>query len=148
MLQLNPTIPLYSNGELTRLEERLHPLQRNKIYSDYADNNRILANVAPSLEILENLQYRLNMGIDYSVTDRYVQNMPYNLLKGCERGSLTTYDAQNTNSLLDNTLTYTADKEAHSVNLLEGHSFQRFYIERTNVILQVSVNNRIVPSYQ
>lgn len=148
MLQLNPTIPLYTNGELTRLEERLHPLQRNEIYSDYADNNRILANVAPSLEILENLQYRLNLGIDYSVTDRYVQNMPYNLLEGWERGSLTTYDAQNTNSLVENTLTYIVDKEAHSVNLLAGHSFQRFYIERTNVSKQGFVNNGIEPRYQ
>src|SRR5690625_5695533 len=102
MLQLNPTIPLYSNGELTRLEERLHPLQRNKIYSDYADNNRILANVAPSLEILENLQYRLNLGIDNSFTDRYVQNMPYNLEEGWKRVSLTTSDAKNTNRVVEN----------------------------------------------
>src|SRR5690625_4980991 len=55
MLQLNPTIPLYSNGELTRLEERLHPLQRNEIYSDYADNNRTQGNVAPQRDNLENL---------------------------------------------------------------------------------------------
>src|SRR5690625_7462284 len=74
--------------------------------------------------------------------------MPYNLLEGWERGSLTTYDAQNTNSLVENTLTYIVDKEAHSVNLLAGHSFQRFYIERTNVSKQGFVNNGIEPRYQ
>src|SRR5690606_7182060 len=50
MLQMNPTLPLYINGEPAQLDNRLNPLTREKIYSDDAVNHRILANLAPSFE--------------------------------------------------------------------------------------------------
>ena len=121
MIQLNPTIPAFTNGEPTALDERLNPLRRNELYSDDAENNRIIANVAPSLEIIEGLQYKLNLGLDYSVTDRYIQRSPFSLLEGLENGRLTSLNNRNTNSLVENTLTYILDRGIHSINLLAGH---------------------------
>ena len=60
MLQLNPTIPAFTDGEPTQLPDRmLNPLQRNEIFLDEAVNNRIIANIAPALEIFEGLRYKL-----------------------------------------------------------------------------------------
>ena len=65
MLQLNPTLPLYVDGEPALLDNMLNPLTRERIYSDDAVNHRILANLAPSVEIVKGLTYKLNIHIDY-----------------------------------------------------------------------------------
>lgn len=150
MLQLNPTIPAFSaTGDPTQLPDRmLNPLQRNEIFLDEAINNRIIANVAPSLEIFEGLQYKLNLGIDYSATNRDVQTTPFSLLEGLENGRLTNFNNQNTNSLVENTLTYILDKDIHSFNLLAGHSFQRFRIEQQRRDMEGFTENGIQPRYQ
>lgn len=148
MLQLNPTIPAFTNGEPTRLDEMLNPIQRNKIYLDEAVNNRIIANVAPSLEIFEGLLYKLNLGIDYSTTNRDVQMSPFSLLEGFENGTLSNFNFQNTNSLVENTLTYILDMNVHSVNLLAGHSFQRFHIEQQRTDMEGFSENGIEPRFQ
>jgi TonB-dependent starch-binding outer membrane protein SusC len=149
MLQLNPTIPAFTNGEPTQLPDRmLNPLQRNDIYLDDAVNNRIIANIAPALEIFEGLRYKLNLGIDYSATNRDVQTTPFSLLEGLENGQLSTFNNHNTNSLVENTLTYILDRDVHSVNLLAGHSFQRFRIEQQRTDMEGFTENGIQPRYQ
>lgn len=148
MIQLNPTIPAFTNGEPTALDERLNPLRRNELYSDDAENNRIIANVAPSLEIIEGLQYKLNLGLDYSVTDRYIQRSPFSLLEGLENGRLTSLNNRNTNSLVENTLTYILDRGIHSINLLAGHSFQRLRIEQSSINMEGFTDNGIEPRFQ
>lgn len=148
MLQLNPTIPALTDGSPTRLEQMLNPIRRYDIYSDKAENNRIIANVAPSFEIFEGLQYKLNLGIDYSVTDRHVQMSPFALLEGFENGTLSTIDTRNTNSLVENTLTYITNTDVHSVNVLAGHSFQRFRIEQRNTGMEGFTNNGVEPRFQ
>ena len=47
MLQLNPTIPVYSDGVPTLLDEMLNPVVRYDLYLDESLNNRIVANVMP-----------------------------------------------------------------------------------------------------
>jgi len=151
MLQLNPTIPVFTDGSLTQLtqfENRLNPVRRNEIFSDEAVNNRIIANIKPSLEIVDGLQYKLNLGIDYSVTDRDVQTSPFAQLEGFEEGNLSVFNNKNTNSLIENTLTYIMDTDVHSVNLLAGHSFQRFRIEQRRTDMEGFTNNGIEPRFQ
>lgn len=151
MLQLNPTIPPTTDGSptpLSQFENRLNPLQRYDIYLDEAVNNRIIANVAPSLEIFDGLLYKLNLGIDYSVTDRDVQTSPFPQLEGFEEGNLSVFNNKNTNSLVENTLTYIMDRDVHSVNLLAGHSFQRFRIEQRRSDMEGFTNNGIQPRFQ
>lgn len=148
MLQLNPTIPATTNGSPTSLDNRLNPIRRNGLYLDEAVNNRIIANVAPSLEILDGLQYKLQLGIDYSATNRDVQMSPFSQLEGFENGRLTTINTQNTNSLIENTLTYLFDINAHSVDFLAGHSFQRFRLEQTRTDMEGFTENGIEPRFQ
>jgi iron complex outermembrane receptor protein len=148
MLQLNPTIPVYTDGSPTQLDEMLNPVQRYDLYLDEAVNNRILANIAPTVKILDGLEYKLNLGIDYSVTDRDVQTSPYALLEGYENGTLSTYNTKNTNTLVENTLTYSLDTEVHSATLLAGHSYQHFYSESRVLSMEGFSDNGIEPRYQ
>jgi len=148
MLQLNPTIPVFTDGTPTLLDEMLNPVVRYDLYLDESLNNRFVANVAPSLEIIDGLTYRLNLGRDYSATDREVQTSPYALLEGFETGTLTVSNYKNTNTLVENTLTYLLNSSAHSVNLLAGHSYQEYLIEVSSLALEGFSDNGIEPRYQ
>ncbi|MFK7845312.1 MAG: SusC/RagA family TonB-linked outer membrane protein [Rhodothermales bacterium] len=148
MLQLNPTIPVYTDGAPTLLDEMLNPVVRNDLYLDESLNNRFVANVTPSLEIIDGLTYRLNLGRDYSATTREVQTSPYALLEDFERGSLTVFNYKNTNTLIENTLTYALDSKAHSVNLLAGHSYQEYLLEISSSEMEGFSDNGIEPRYQ
>lgn len=148
MLQLNPTIPVYTNGEPTFLDERLNPVLRNQIYSDLANQNRILANIAPSFEIIKGLTYKVNLGIDYSSTTRDQQQIPYVLLEGSEDGFLNTFTTTNSNFLVENTLTYAFDSGKHNVVALAGHSYQETDFEQKVLQLEGFANNGIEPKFQ
>ena len=148
MLQLNPTIPVLTDGVPTRLDDMLNPLLRNDIYSDFADNNRLLANIAPSIEIIEGLTYRLNLGLDYSTTDRTIQWKPYALLEGLELGSLNSIGTRNENQLVENTLTYALERGKNNFVLLAGHSYQQFFVQQQAFSLRGFADNGVEPQYQ
>ena len=152
MLALNPTIPGYTNGEPTLLPTNaLNPLKRYEIYSDKAINNRILAAISPSIEIIDGLVYKLNLGVDYSTTTRDQQYEPYTAVvneSNVSNGSLTTLIASNTNKLVENTLTYNWHKDIHNVTLLAGHSYQSFLEENRTFNYAGFASNNIEPKYQ
>lgn len=152
MLNMNPTIPAYTNGEPTLLTTNaLNPLKRYEIYSDQAVNNRILASVSPSIEILNHLVYKLNLGVDYSATTRDQQYKPFPSVineSDISNGSLATSLSSNTNKLVENTLTYNWHKSDHNVILLAGHSYQSFLEENRTFYYRGFANNNIEPKYQ
>jgi TonB-dependent starch-binding outer membrane protein SusC len=152
MLSLNPTIPAYTDGEPTLLNiNALNPLKRNELYSDLAINNRILASISPSVEIVKGLVYKLNVGVDYSTTNRDVQFKPFPEIvneANISNGSLTNTITANANELVENTLTYNWNKNVHSVVVLAGHSYQKFLDEARAVNFLGFANNNIDPRYQ
>jgi TonB-dependent starch-binding outer membrane protein SusC len=148
MLRLNPTIPALTNGEPTILEDILSPLAREKLYLDEAANNRIIVNISPSVEIYKGLVYKLNLGVDFSSTDRSVQSIPYALLAGSEFGSLNSIYSKNNNKLIENTLNYVFAVDKHNLNLLAGHSYQQFFENRSSFLMSGFANNGIEPRYQ
>lgn len=150
MLEFNPTLsPRDNNGEPMLLDEnRLNPLARNEIYSDMADNNRILANISPSLEIIKGLTYKLNFGVDYSSTSREVQWKPYASLADLAFGSLNTIQVKNENRLVENTLTYETTKGVHQINILAGHSYQKFFDQFRSTNFERFADNGIDPIFQ
>lgn len=148
MLQLNPTIPVFTNGEPTLLDERLNPIQRNRLYTDEANSNRILANISPSYEIIDGLTYKVSLGVDYSSTDRDIQREPFALLEGSEFGELSSRITTNSNTLVENTLTYTFSIDDHDVTLLAGHSYQETIFKQKRFDLEGFALNGIEPRYQ
>ena len=148
MIQLNPTIPVFTNGEPTLLDDMLNPVVRNQIYSDESENTRLLANISPSIEIIKGLTYKLNLGIDYSTTARDVQTEPYALLEGLEFGRLSTTNTRNENLLVENTLTYNLEAGKHTITLLGGHSYQKTFVFAKSFSLEGFVDNDVEPIFQ
>ncbi|WP_304232044.1 SusC/RagA family TonB-linked outer membrane protein [Jiulongibacter sediminis] len=148
MLQLNPTIPAYTNGSPSLIDDMLNPLTRQEIYKDNAVNNRIIANFSPSLKITDDLTYKLNVGLDRSSTDRIVQMLPYALLEGLDLGSLNSSLVKNDNNLIENTLTYNYQKSSHNLNFLAGHSYQKTFEHLRGFNLTGFASSGIEPIYQ
>jgi iron complex outermembrane receptor protein len=152
MLSLNPTVPAFTNGEPTLLPTNaLNPVKRYDLFSDLAINNRILAAISPSVEIVEGLTYKLNLGVDYSATTRDEQYRPFPEVvneSDVSDGSLESTISANTNQLVENTLTYNWNSDVHSFTLLGGHSYQKFLDEEREFAYRGFANNNIEPRYQ
>lgn len=149
MLDLNPTYSPETDGVPTFLpNDRINPLLRNQLYSDEAFNNRILARISPSVEIIDGLVYKLNGGVDYSNTTRYLQNRPITLSQYDQVGTLRTVTTENTNRLIENTLSYKFDLGKHAATFLGGHSYQKFF-ESTRALDQSGFDDSpIEPRYR
>lgn len=148
MLTWNPTYPAYTDGSPTTVFNNgaFNPLIRQQIYKDFTNNNRILANISPSVEIIKGLTYKLNFGVDYSTADRIIQNIPHAV--PLEIGSLELNYFSNNNTLVENTLTYKFKINRHDFNVLAGHSYQKFMIIERGWDYSVFPNNGIEPQYQ
>ncbi len=151
MLGMNPTDPVYdANGELSTIlsNDILNPLVSEKLYGDFSDNYRILANISPSYEIIEGLTYKINLGVDYSSTNRDIQRIPYPSVADLELGSVDSRTTQNSNTLVENTLTYTFSKDVHNFTFLAGHSFQQTEVSGKSNYLEGFPDNGVEPRYQ
>ncbi|MEA1784770.1 TonB-dependent receptor [Arenibacter sp. GZD96] len=152
MLSLNPTVPTFTDGEPTLLPTNaLNPIKRNELFSDLSVNNRILINIAPSFEILDGLTYRLNLGVDYSDTNRDQQFKPFPAVtneSNVSDGVLDSANSTNTNELIENTLTYNWSNDMHNVTLLAGHSYQKFEDITRIFSARGFANNNIEPKFQ
>jgi iron complex outermembrane receptor protein len=150
MLTMNPTDPAYSNGEFaTNLSNDIvNPLITERNYGDFADNYRILANVAPSYKLMKGLTYKVNLGVDYSTTNRDIQTMPRSTETLTTLGSLNSITTTNSNTLIENTLTYDWSKDEHSVTFLAGHSFQKTEVSGKSFQTEGFPDNGVEPRYQ
>lgn len=152
MISLNPTVPALTDGKPTLLKTNaLNPLQRYELYSDLAVNNRILASISPSFKLFKGLVYKLNLGVDYSATNRDIQYKPFPQVineSNISDGSLQSSILTSTNQLVENTLTYNWNNDIHKVILLAGHSYQQFNDASRTFLNRGFANNNIEPKYQ
>jgi TonB-dependent starch-binding outer membrane protein SusC len=152
MLSLNPTIPALTDGKPTLLNTNaLNPIKRNELFSDLATNNRILGSISPSLTLFKGLVYKLNLGVDYSSTVRDIQYKPFPQVTNeadISNGSLQSSVLGSTNQLVENTLTYNWNKNAHNLIVLAGHSYQKFNDVGKGFLYRGFANNNIEPKYQ
>lgn len=148
MLTWNPTYPAYTNGAPTTVFNNgaFNPLIRREIYKDFTTNNRILANISPSVEIIKGLTYKVNLGIDYSTAERVIQNIPNAI--PLEIGTLNLSNYSNNNTLLENTLTYRFKINNHDFNVMAGHSYQKLMLTSRGWYYQNFPLNGIEPQYQ
>lgn len=149
MVRSNPTFPAYTNGQPTPTlnGDQFNSLIRENLYSDFAYNNRILANISPSFEIVEGLTYKLNLGVDYSHTEREVQNLPYSKRED-EIGSIGLTYTSNSNTLIENYLTYELDEGKHNASILAGYTFQETFYKSRWWDYEDFPDNGVAPKYQ
>ncbi len=145
-LSLNPTYPAYdANGNLSVFPDVINPLKQLELYDDITNTTRIIGNISPSFEIIKGLIYKLNFGIDNSSSDRDVQSLPSTT--PLQLGDLDSYFVNNKNSLIENYITYSFDKAAHTVSFLAGHSYQKIFVQTRQWSIDRFVANGIEPRY-
>lgn len=148
MLQLNPTIPVYTDGSPTRLDNRLNPQRRYDLYSDENTNNRIVGNVKPTIDLIGGLSYEANLGADYSESNRSTQMAPFPPLEGFGEGSLTSSNQENINLTVENTLRYQMSRDRHSATFLSGYSYKWFRTEARSASMEGFNDNGVDPQFQ
>lgn len=145
-LSLNPTYPAYDeNGVPSIFADVFNPLIRLDLYEDLTNTNRIIANISPSFEIIKGLDYKLNLGVDNSNSDRDIQNRPSTLPQ--QDGRLDSYYISNKNNLIENYITYNFDLGKNNFSLLAGHSYQKTFVQYRHWSIDKFKDNGIDPKY-
>ena len=146
ILTFNPTLPAYDgNGNPSVFADVFNPLTRLDVYDDISNTRRIIANISPSLKIMDGLVYKLNVGIDNTSSDRDIQEKG-NTLPLVE-GGLNSIFVNSRNTLIENYLTYTFDVEDHNISLLGGHSYQEIFVHRREWSIDLFPDNGIDPRF-
>ena len=133
-----PTIPVYdenNEGGFAGLDPNLHGLARGINWYGVAlghDNlittDRLVGSVQPKLQLSKNLSYKLNLGIDYSVTHNYAFQPTFFQSTSQEASvdiaSLNENFLRSLSSLMENTLEYRNTFGKHGLTLLAGFTTQ------------------------
>lgn len=124
----NPTYPAYdAQGNIAAYQLFNNPLLTFKLDKDITTINRVIGSISPSVKILDNLTYKLNLGVDNSTATRDVQSLA-NVLPQRD-GRFETYNTINRNTLIENYLTYNFKIKDHNFSALGGHSYQEIYVQ-------------------
>ncbi len=112
-------------------------------WNDVTKTDRLLANISPSLRIVDGLKYQMNLGIDRSNAAREQELSPNNLEGiNINNGSYNFATIDATNVLVENFLTYDILQGKSKVNVLAGHAFQEF----NSNSFGLAASNFLVPS--
>jgi len=137
MLKLNPTYPVY-NPDGTYYQnnkDQRNPVAMLNLVNDLTKTDRVLANMTAEVEIVKDLKYKLNVGLDRTVAERRVnQDKQLNYL--ANKGEADINDISANNRLVENYITYMKKiGYDHSLNFLLGHAYQNISVTNhsTNV---------------
>ncbi len=145
-ISANPTYPAYdANGNPFRTPGGTNPLTTLALQKDVTTTTRIIANVTPSLKIIDGLAYKLNLGADYSTATQDLQSLASAVPQ--QDGRFETVNSINRNTLIENYLTYTLNRPDHGLTVLAGHSYQKFFIQGRNFSINKFPISPIEPIY-
>lgn len=128
-LKLNPTFPIhnedgsyYQHSAVVR-----NPIAMLNLTEDETQTDRMLANIAATVEIIKGLQYKFSYALDRMKTSRRVtQNQELTYLPS--GGEVYISNVESRNFLFENYFTYDFKvHKIHSFNLLAGHSYQKYH---------------------
>ncbi|ROH96145.1 SusC/RagA family TonB-linked outer membrane protein [Chryseobacterium daecheongense] len=132
-LMANPTRSVYDeNGMYTNFNMNAHynPLYLLSVYNDKTNTFRVLGNTEATLRILPGLNYKFNLGIDKTMSERNTTMYP-NITDRTPKGAYTQANLESLNVLLEHYLTYDFNVNKHGFNLLAGFSYQKFKFSGT-----------------
>jgi TonB-linked SusC/RagA family outer membrane protein len=127
-LMANPTRSVYDeNGNYTNFNMNAHynPLYLLSVYNDKTNTFRVLGNTEATLRILPGLNYKFNLGIDRSLSERNTTMFP-NLTDRSPKGIYSQANLDSYNVLLEHYLTYDFNIQKHNFSALGGFSYQKF----------------------
>jgi len=142
----NPTYPAYlPDGSIAKYQNINNPLIYLELDKELTNITRVIGNITPSFRIIKGLVYKLNFGVDNSSGTRDVDALP-NLVPQRD-GRLETYNTVNRNTLIENYLTYSMNKNSHSISALGGHSYQKIYLQGRNTSINRFPISPVDPYY-
>lgn len=132
-LRWNPTLSLYDPNEasgFTRVSDNpRNPLNLLEYYTDITKTFRTVGNIAATVTLVKNLDFKSSFGVDYSNSQRQVAASNYinvNQISSAD-GVASLGNTRKYNCLIENTLNYNAKlAEGLTLNALAGYSFQQF----------------------
>ena len=127
-LMANPTRSVYDeNGNYSNFNMNAHynPLYLLSVYTDKTNTFRVLGNTEATLRLLPGLNYKLNIGIDKTTSERNTTMFP-NITDRTPKGMYVQANLDSYNVLLEHYLTYDFNLDRHNFNLLGGFSYQKF----------------------
>ncbi|PJJ09100.1 iron complex outermembrane receptor protein [Flavobacterium sp. 1] len=127
-LMANPTRSVFDkNGDYTNFNMNAHynPAYLLSIYEDQTRTLRVLGNVETSFRIVNGLEYKFNLGIDRSTSERNTTIYP-NLTDLNPKGKYVQSNLDTKNTLVDQYLTYNLLLDKHKIEVLGGFSYQKF----------------------
>ena len=150
-LMANPTRNVRDeNGEYTNFNMNAHynPAYLLQVFDDKTNTFRVLGNVEATLRILPGLDYRFNLGIDKSTSERNSTIYP-NVTDRTPLGAYVQNNRSSLTTLLDHYLTYNLTADQHQVELLGGFSYQQFKFSGTSFGMENIANQGegVAPEY-
>jgi TonB-linked SusC/RagA family outer membrane protein len=152
-----PTIPLYDGeGNFVAPNTLEHGVSVGlnryasaRTFEDKNQINDIFGNVSGELEILPNLKYKLNLGLNFQSNFNYLYVPTYfwsesnaqfnqNVEADLTEARSTRFDA-----LMDNTLTYETTINKHHINAIIGNTVQKISSRGTSVFVSNFPSNDI-----
>lgn len=127
-LMANPTRSVFdANGKYTNFNMNAHynPAYLLSIYEDQTRTLRVLGNLEASFRIINGLEYKLNIGVDRSTSERNTTIYP-NLTDLNPKGKYVQNNLDSKNSLIEHYLTYNKALDKHKIEVLGGFSYQKF----------------------
>lgn len=127
-LMANPTRSVYdANGNYTNFNMNAHynPLYLLSVYQDKTNTFRVLGNTEATFRILPGLNYKFNLGVDRSLSERNTTMFP-NITDRSPKGIYSQANLDAYNILLEHYLTYDFSLKRNNFSLLGGFSYQKF----------------------
>lgn len=128
-LMANPTQSVFdASGNYTNfnLNQHYNPAYLLDIYEDETRTLRVLGNLEPSFRIVKGLEYKMNLGVDLSTSERNTTIYP-NLTDLNPKGRYVQNNLESKNTLVEHYLTFNKSfAEKHKLEILAGFSYQKF----------------------
>lgn len=140
VLRMLPIIPIYDENnfggygygnEATARTFGSNPIATEDLMLTTNENLRIRGNLYATLDIIDGLQYKVNLGFETSQDNNKFLRKEGNFTLNLPYEPSTRYEnkARYLNKLVENTLTYKKMFGRHDVNAVIGNSFQNTYYE-------------------
>ncbi len=133
-LMANPTRSVFEeDGHYTNFNMNAHynPMYLLHIYEDKTQTLRVLGNIEATFRIIEGLDYKFNLGIDRSTSERNSTIYP-NVTDRTPLGAYVQNNLDSQSSLVEHYLTYNLDLNKSNFEILGGFSYQKFNFSGTS----------------
>jgi len=135
-LQANPTWPVrdslgnpfQGNGVYNFSAQDRNPVAMLQYTSDLTRETNLLGKLSATLEIIKDLNYKMNFGVTYNNSNRFInqsQKLSYMAILGGE-GQINNRELYN--YVIEHTLNYNKTLGFQTIGLLAGYSYQDFNV--------------------